>query len=214
VLLFFEVSVFLYAAKHGVHGLGGHAFLPTYAVFIAVVPVLFFNFAGMEVPSAAGEEMTNPRRDVPFSIAWSGLATVLAYGLPVLSIVLVLPVSQVTGLSGFLDAAKAVFTVYGGHVAASGTATLTGTGLLLGRITGVVFVFALASAGATWIMGVDPGADATFGSNRLLLHGHRMHLENLCGLGQMPATGGWIIVGGARIKDGSGSPATVFGLIP
>ena len=63
-------------------------------------------------------------------------------------------------------------------------------------------------------MGVDPGADATFGTNRLLLHGHRMHLENLCGLGQMPATGGWIIVGGARIKDGSGSPATVFGLIP
>jgi glutamate:GABA antiporter len=155
VLLFFEISVLLYAAKHGVHGLGGHAFLPTYAVFIAVVPVVFFNFAGMEVPSAAGEEMTNPRRDVPFSIAWSGLATVLAYGLPVLSIVLVLPAGQVTGLTGFLAAAKAVFTVYGGHVAASGTVTLTGAGLLVGRIIGVVFVFALASAGATWIMGAD-----------------------------------------------------------
>jgi amino acid transporter len=155
VLVFFEVSVILYAAKHGLHGFGGHAFLPTYVVFIAVVPVLFFNFAGMEVPSAAGEEMTNPRRDVPFSIAWSGLATVLAYGLPVLSIVLVLPASQVSGLSGFLDSAKAVFTVYGGHVAAGGTATLTGTGLALGRITAVVFVFALASAGATWIMGAD-----------------------------------------------------------
>jgi amino acid transporter len=109
----------------------------------------------MEVPSAAGEEMTNPRRDVPFAIGWSGLATVLAYGIPVLSILLVLPASQVTGLSGFLDAAKAVFTVYGGHVTASGTATLTGAGLVLGRITAVVFVFALASAGATWIMGAD-----------------------------------------------------------
>ena len=42
-----------------------------------------------------------------------------------------------------------------GHVAASGTATLTGAGLVLGRITAVVFVFALASAGATWIMGAD-----------------------------------------------------------
>jgi glutamate:GABA antiporter len=155
VLVFFEVSVILYAVKHGLHGLGGHAFSPTYAIFIAVVPVLFFNFAGMEVPSAAGEEMTNPRRDVPFSIAWSGVATVLAYGLPVLSIVLVLPASQISGLTGFLDAAKAVFTVYGGHVAASGTATLTGAGLALGRITAVVFVFALASAGATWIMGAD-----------------------------------------------------------
>jgi kynurenine formamidase len=63
-------------------------------------------------------------------------------------------------------------------------------------------------------MGVDPGTDTTFAANRLLLHGHRMHLENLCGLGQMPAAGGWIIVGGTRISHGSGSPATVFGLIP
>jgi kynurenine formamidase len=70
------------------------------------------------------------------------------------------------------------------------------------------------SALGTDTMGVDPGADATFGTNRVLLHGHRMHLENLCGLGQMPATGGWIIVGGTRVKNGSGSPATVFGLIP
>jgi amino acid transporter len=171
VLVFFEVSVILYAARHGLHGLAGHAFAPTYAVFIAVVPVLFFNFAGMEVPSAAGEEMTDPRRDVPFSIAWSGVATVLAYGLPVLSIVLVLPASQVTGLSGFLDAAKAVFTVYGGHVSGDGSATLAGAGLVLGRITAVVFVFALASAGATWIMGADRAeAVASFdgGGPRLL----------------------------------------------
>ena len=67
-----RVSVIVYAARHGVHGFGGHAFLPTYAVFIAVVPVLFFNYAGLEVPSAAGEEMTNPRRDVPFAVLWSG----------------------------------------------------------------------------------------------------------------------------------------------
>ena len=29
-----------------------------------------------------------------------------------------------------------------------------------------------------------------------------------------PAAGGWIIIGGIRIRTGSGSPATVFGLIP
>jgi len=155
VLAFFELSVVLYAVKHGLHGLAGHSFVPTYAVFIAVVPVLFFNYAGLEVPSAAGEEMTSPRRDVPFAVLWSGLATILAYGLPILSIVLVLPSSQLSGLAGFLDAAKAVFTVYGGHVATSGAVTLTGAGLLLGRITVITFVFALASAGTTWIMGAD-----------------------------------------------------------
>jgi len=63
-------------------------------------------------------------------------------------------------------------------------------------------------------MGVDPGRDSGFAANRLLLRGHRIHLENLRGLGEMPASGGWIVVGGPRIAGGSGAPATVFGLIP
>jgi kynurenine formamidase len=63
-------------------------------------------------------------------------------------------------------------------------------------------------------MGIDPGADTEFRSNQLLLRDHRIHLENLSGLSEMPPAGGWIIVGGIRICAGSGSPATVFGLIP
>ena len=63
-------------------------------------------------------------------------------------------------------------------------------------------------------MGIDPGTDETFGANRALLRDHRVHLENLAGLSQMPSAGGWIITAGLRIRAGSGSPATVFGLIP
>jgi kynurenine formamidase len=63
-------------------------------------------------------------------------------------------------------------------------------------------------------MGVDPGADDTFSTNRLLLRGRRMHLENLCGLAKLPPAGGWIIVAGIRTAGGSGSPASVFGLVP
>jgi kynurenine formamidase len=72
------------------------------------------------------------------------------------------------------------------------------------------------SVGALGIdtMGIDPGADTTLRANQLLLSGHRLHLENLCGLSQMPPAGGWIIIGGIRVRAGSGSPATVFGLIP
>jgi amino acid transporter len=156
VLAFFVVSVLVYAAKHGVHGFGGHAFLPTYAVFIAVVPVLFFNYAGLEVPTAAGEEMTNPQRDVPFSVLWSGVATVLAYGIPILAILIVLPASQVSGLTGFLDAVKTTpYPVPGAPGPPPAPPTLSGAGLILGRIAAVVFIFALASAGTTWLMGSD-----------------------------------------------------------
>jgi kynurenine formamidase len=63
-------------------------------------------------------------------------------------------------------------------------------------------------------MGIDPGVDTTFAANRVLLQQHRIHLENLAGLGQMPPVGGWVITAGLRIRAGSGSPATVFGLIP
>jgi kynurenine formamidase len=63
-------------------------------------------------------------------------------------------------------------------------------------------------------MGIDPGADTAFAANQLLLREHHLHLENLCGLSRMPPVDGWIIIGGLRIQAGSGSPATVFGLIP
>ena len=63
-------------------------------------------------------------------------------------------------------------------------------------------------------MGIDPGTDTSFRTNQLLLDDHRIHLENLAGLGEMPPTGGSVITGGIRVRAGSGSPATVFGLIP
>lgn len=59
--------------------------------------------------------------------------------------------------------------------------------------------------------GVDPGSDDTYETNTTLLHGDRIHLENLTGLEQMPANGGFVVVGGVRNENGSGSPATIFG---
>jgi len=155
LLSFFTLSVVLYAIKHGVHGIGGGGFKPTYAVFIAVVPVLFFNFVGFELPSTAGEEMKDPQRDVPIGILRAGIGTVLLYGLPVLSILLVLPLSQVTSLSGFVTAIQTVFTVWGGHVASNGTATLTGAGQLFGDLAAIGFIAVLLTSGSAWIMGAD-----------------------------------------------------------
>lgn len=62
--------------------------------------------------------------------------------------------------------------------------------------------------------GVDPGADETYATNTALLADGRIHLENLAGLEQLPAKGAWIVVGGVRNRNGSGSPATVFGFLP
>ena len=156
VLGFFTFSVVIYAIKHGVHGVGGGDFKPTYPVFIALVPVLFFNYVGFELPNAAGDEMKDPQKDVPFTVIRSAFMAVILYGLPILAILLVLPLSQVTSLGGFIDAIKTVFTVYGGHVGATpDQTTLTGAGKVIGDLAAILFIFALMSSGATWIMGAD-----------------------------------------------------------
>src|ERR1700729_3920562 len=141
--------------KHGAHGLGASSYSPSAGGFVLLVGVLLFNFVGFELPNSAGEEMTNPQRDVPFAIARSGVASVVLYALPVIGILIVLPTSAITNFSGFVSAIQTVFTVYGGHVAASGTATLSGAGLVLGDGAAPLFIICLITSGATWIMGSD-----------------------------------------------------------
>ena len=89
----FMITVIIFAIKHGAHGLGAASYSPTAGGFVLLVGVLLFNFVGFELPNSAGEEMTNPQRDVPFGIARSTVASVLLYALPVVGILIVLPSS-------------------------------------------------------------------------------------------------------------------------
>src|SRR3954452_2188806 len=155
VLGFFSLTVVIYGISNGVHGVAAGDFKPTWAIFIAAVPVLFFNYVGFELPNAAGDEMKDPQKDVPFTVIRSAFSAMFLYGVPILAILLVLPASQITSLGGFIDAMKTVFSVYGGHTAADGTVTLTGFGKVLGDIAALGFILALLSSGTTWIMGAD-----------------------------------------------------------
>ena len=62
--------------------------------------------------------------------------------------------------------------------------------------------------------GPDPGTDPEFRVTSLVLHGHRLTLENLAGLDRMPPNGAWLAVGGPRNRAGSGAPSTILGLVP
>jgi amino acid transporter len=151
----FTVTVVIYGIKHGLHGFGLGDFSPTYVGFVGLVPVLMFNYVGFELPNTAGDEMTNAQKDVPFAIFRSAAIAVLLYALPILGILVVLPVKAITGLGGFLDAMRQVFTVYGGNVAADGTATLSGAGTVLGDLAAIMFILTVLSSGVTWVMGSD-----------------------------------------------------------
>jgi amino acid transporter len=143
VLGFFSLTVVIYAIKHGVHGFGGGDFSPTRAVFIALVPILLFNYVGFELQNGAAEEMENPQRDVPISVLQSGVLGVLLYAVPILGIILVLPAKAVTGIGGFIDAVTTTFGVYGG---AAHTMLVIMT---------LCFVGTLLTSGAVWMIGSD-----------------------------------------------------------
>src|SRR3954468_19061644 len=143
VLGFFTLTVIVYAGEHGVDGFGAHELSPTRAVFLGLVPVLLFNYVGFELQNGAAEEMTNPTRDVPIAVFRSAVLGVFSYVIPILGILLVLPLSKVTGIGGFIDAVTEVFGVYGG---AAHTLLVIMT---------LAFIGSLVTSGAVWMIGSD-----------------------------------------------------------
>ncbi|MGV9822901.1 cyclase family protein [Nocardia xishanensis] len=62
--------------------------------------------------------------------------------------------------------------------------------------------------------GPDLGADDSYTVSKLLYRERRISLECLANLVELPPTGAWILVGGPLYRGGSGSPATIFALLP
>ena len=139
-LLFFLVVTAAYGFQHGFNGLGLADFSPTVAGFLGVTPLLLFSFLGFESGNSAAGEMKNPARDVPISIARSSLIAAASYLLPILAIFLVVPLDQITGISGLFDAIAEVYTVFG-----PAQETML-------AVSAVVFCFVLVSQGGAWMI--------------------------------------------------------------
>jgi amino acid transporter len=143
VLALFSLTILIYAVEHGVHGYSLHDFGPSTSVFLGLVPLLLFNYVGFELQNGAAEEMVDPQKDVPRSVAISGVVTVLCYAIPIFGILEVLPRNQISGIAGFLDAVRTTFSVYGGAQN------------FLVDLMALGFIFALVTSGSVWMMGSD-----------------------------------------------------------
>ncbi|MFD8545940.1 APC family permease [Streptomyces sp. NPDC059649] len=142
-LAFFTATAVAYGLRHGFRGLEAAGFAPTAAGFLALVPVLLFAFVGFEAPNAAGDEMLDPRRDVPVAIAVSASVATCCYLLPVLAILSAAPAGRVTGVAGFMEAARLVFGIYGSW-----------RGPLLSFVA-VLFALSLLTQGSAWMIVAD-----------------------------------------------------------
>jgi amino acid transporter len=153
-----KVAIFLALGALGIASwLGGRASANpfTMAGFFAggvesmrFLPVLVYNALGFELMSSAGEEMRDPQRDVPRVVLLSGAVISVVYILGVVGILLAVPLSELSLLTGTWDALAALGPRFG----SAGDAAV----LLLG----IGFLYACVANIVTWSLGVNRVAAA------------------------------------------------------
>ncbi len=139
--------VFFFGGHATGQHLGAGDILPTGdwgVIFSAILPILIFNWVGFEVQNGAGEEMHDPQRDVPRSLIRAGGLAVVAYTIPIAIILFALTKSQLSGATGFVQAFQTVSSVLPTPIAA-----------ILGWVTALGIILALASSGGSWIIGAN-----------------------------------------------------------
>jgi len=139
-LTFFIIVTMIYGLQHGFNGLDLGFFSPTLAGFLGVTPLLLFSFLGFESGNSAAGEMKNPAKDVPISVARSSMIAAASYLLPILAILLVVPLDQITGIGGLFGAIATVYSVFGPAAE------------IMLSVSAVVFCFILVSQGAAWMI--------------------------------------------------------------
>lgn len=137
---FFLVTTIVYAFENGVSGVSPGGFAPSWLGFFGLVPLLLFGYLGFEATNSASDEMKDPKKDIPASIARSGGVAAACYLLPVLAVLVVVPEGKVTGVGGLLDAVRIVFSVYGPAAP------------VMVVIAAVLFVGILLAQGAAWMI--------------------------------------------------------------
>jgi amino acid transporter len=114
---------------------------PTVPGFLGVFGLLQFFLVGFELSNSASEEMRNPQRDVPAMIVRSGIWIVAINLLFIFGMLLVIPLTGFSNVSGFVDAYGVVAGVLG---------SATGP---IGWIMGILIILVSLTIGGVWIQG-------------------------------------------------------------
>lgn len=146
IMVSIGVGGIVYAARHGVANPMGLADLaPTLGAGLAFLPVIVYNFLGFELVSGAGDEMRNPRRDVPIAILVSGILIAAFYLLATFGILAALPVEQIGLVEGLLDSLHRLFDRFPG-------------GAQFVTVLGVGALFTFLANMVTWTLGANRAA--------------------------------------------------------
>jgi len=62
--------------------------------------------------------------------------------------------------------------------------------------------------------GVDPGLDTSYATNTQIAKAHKIAIECMANLDQLPPTGATLVLGPLQLEDGSGSPVGIMAFVP
>jgi kynurenine formamidase len=62
--------------------------------------------------------------------------------------------------------------------------------------------------------GVDPGLDTSYATNTQIAAAHKIAIECMANLDQLPATGTTLVLGPLQLRGGSGAPLSVMAFVP
>ena len=145
-LIIFVVLIFggfRYAAVNGsVNVINAESLTPAWEDGLKFLPVIIYGMLGFELVSAAGDEITNPKRDVPLSILTSGILILVLYFFATAGILAALPANELDIVEGLVDTLALFFEGVPG-------------GSTIVVVLGVGALFTFFSNGATWAMGCN-----------------------------------------------------------
>jgi amino acid transporter len=143
IMLVLGIGGIVLAIKNGVaNDMSVQALTPTWDAGLAFLPVILYNFMGFELMSGAGDEMKNPKRDIPIAIVTAGLLIAFFYLLSTTGILLALPIEKLGLVSGIIDTLKAILGE-------------TGFGAVMVTILGIGALYTFVANMITWTMGAN-----------------------------------------------------------
>ena len=146
IMLVIGIGGFVYASNHGVaNELTLSSMAPSWGASLAFLPVIVYNFMGFELMSGATAEMKNPARDVPLTIAVSGILIAAFYLFATIGILIALPLEEIDLVSGIVDTLRVLL----GEGGASGAFVIA---------LGLMALYSFLANMVTWTMGANRSA--------------------------------------------------------
>ncbi len=177
LLVVIGVAAFVYAGKNGVaNDLSFTSLLPSWDAGLFFLPVIVYNFMGFELMSGAGDELTNPGKDIPRAIIISGVLIAVFYLLGTLGMLMALPLEDLGLVEGIIDT---LWILLG----------KTGVGGVLVTILGIGALYSFLANMVTWTMGANRSAAEAANEGDLPAVFGKLHPKNMTPVSAFIITG-------------------------